>query len=198
MKFGGFPAWSCPLAISSLVLLIALLPDTWQVAAQYQREAVLSGELWRLLSAHLTHLNWPHVWMNLAGLWLIWILFLSHEKALPVCLLNLLLMLGTALGLLLLHPEITWYRGLSGTLHGLLLLALLRQQVWQSLSGKLLLGLFCAKVLGEQVLGPVTGGEALIDGRIIVESHLYGTLSGGLIWLLKLSHKYLTKREATG
>ena len=198
MKAAGFQSWLCPLAISTLCLLIALLPDSWQVALQYQRGEVLSGEFWRLLSAHLVHLNWPHLLMNLAGLWLIWGLLLSREKALPICLLILLLLLGTALGLLALHPEIAWYRGLSGALHGLLLLALMKQRAWQNLSGALLLVLFGGKLLWELTVGPVTGSEAMIDGRIITESHLYGTLTGGIIWLLERSHYHLTKHEATG
>lgn len=193
MKAAGFQTWLCPLAISSLALLFVQLPDNWQSALQYQREAVLSGELWRLLSAHLTHLNWPHLLMNLVGLWLIWVLLLTREKALSTCLLTLLLLLGTALGLLALHPEITWYRGLSGALHGLLLLALLKQGAWQNLSGAVLLTLFCGKLLWEQTIGPVAGSESMIDGRIITESHLYGTLTGGIIWLLERSHYHLTK-----
>ncbi len=198
MKADGLRAWICPLAISLLALLFSLLPDAWQGALQYQRAAVLSGEIWRLLSAHLTHLNLPHLLMNLAGLWLIWLLFLSHEKTLPMCLIVFTLLLGTALGLLLLHQEITWYRGLSGALHGLLLLALLRQRAWRTLSGILLLILFCAKLLWEQIFGPATGSESMIEGRVIVESHLYGTLSGGIIWVLQRSRHHLTKREATG
>jgi rhomboid family GlyGly-CTERM serine protease len=184
--------------ISLLALLISLLPDIWQEALQYQRREVLSGDLWRLLSAHLTHLNWPHLLMNLAGLWMIWLLFLSREKPLSICLLSLLLLLGTGLGLLALHPEISWYRGLSGALHGLLLLALLRHQAWRNPGGLVLLALFCIKLLWEQVNGPMYGSEALIEGRVIVESHLYGTLSGGIIWLLERSRHYLTKHEATG
>jgi rhomboid family GlyGly-CTERM serine protease len=192
-------SWTCPLAITLLVLLFSLLPDAWQGVLQYRRDEILSGELWRLLSAHLTHLNWPHLLMNLVGLWLIWLLFLSREKALATCLFVWpLLMLGTGLGLLALHSEIAWYRGLSGALHGLLLLALLRQRAWQNLSGGLLLVLFCAKLLWEQTVGPASGSESLIDGRVIVESHLYGALSGGLIWLLERSRHHLTKREATG
>ena len=191
--------WICPAAITLLALLFSLLPDGWQEALQFQREEVLSGELWRLLSAHLTHLNWPHLLMNLLGVWLIWLLFLGRERVLPICLITWpLLLLGTSLGLLALHPEIAWYRGLSGALHGLLLLALLRQQAWRTLSGGLLLCLFCGKLLWEQTVGPAAGSESLIDGRVIVESHLYGALTGGLIWLLERSRYYLTKREATG
>lgn len=199
MKGLSWRSWICPGVITLLALLFSLLPDAWQGALQYQRDEVLSGELWRLLSAHLTHLNWPHLFMNLVGIWLIWLLFLSREKALRICLLVWpLLLLGTGLGLLVLHPEIAWYRGLSGALHGLLLLALLRQRAWQTLSGGLLLILFCGKLLWEQTIGPATGSESLIDGRVIVESHLYGAITGGLIWLLERSRHHLTKREATG
>ena len=191
--------WICPAAITFLAALFGLLPEPWQGVLEYRRDPVLSGEIWRLLSAHLTHLNPAHLLMNLAGLWLIWFLFLSREKVLPLCLIVWpLLLLGPSLGLLALQPEITWYRGLSGALHGLLLLALLRQRAWRSLGGTGLLILFAAKLLWEQTFGPAAGSESLIEGRVIVESHLYGSLTGGLIWLLERSRYHLTKREATG
>jgi rhomboid family GlyGly-CTERM serine protease len=199
MSLAGERTWVCPLAISLLCVTFSLLPEAWQGVLEYRRDVALSGQLWRLLSAHLTHLNWPHLLMNLAGLWLIWALFLSRERSLSLCLVIWpLLMLGTALGLMGWHAEIAWYRGLSGALHGLLLLSLLRVRAWKTLSGGALLFLFCAKLLWEQLLGPVTGSDALIEGRVIVESHLYGTLSGGIIWLLERSRYHLTKREATG
>jgi rhomboid family GlyGly-CTERM serine protease len=174
-------------------------PDAWQLALQYQRSAILEGEVWRLFTGHLIHLNLPHLLMNLLGLWLIWLLFFMHETATTLCLHRLpALLIGTSLALLLLSPELDWYRGLSGALHGLLLLALLRQCQTQRLTGSLLLVLFIANIYWEQASGPIPGSEAWIAGRVIVDSHLYGTIWGGLIWLFERSYHHFKNREVIG
>jgi rhomboid family GlyGly-CTERM serine protease len=174
-------------------------PDTWQLALQYQHDVILNGELWRLFTGHLTHLNGAHLLMNLTGLWLIWLLFYPHENARTLCLYRLpVLLIGTSLALLLLSPEVAWYRGLSGVLHGLLALALLHHCRAQPLTGCLLLALFAIKIAWEQTGGPVAGSEAWIAGRVIVDSHLYGTIWGSLIWLLERSHHHFNNREVVG
>jgi rhomboid family GlyGly-CTERM serine protease len=123
--------------------------------------------------------------MNLVGLWRIWLLFFTQAPCSRLCLFQLpLILLGCALGLILFSPDLAWYRGLSGTLHGLLALALLSQWGNQPFIDSLLLALFLAKVAWEQKGGPMPGSEAWIDGRVIVDSHLYGTISGSIIWML--------------
>lgn len=181
----------CPLAITLVCILMSSLPEAWQNALQYQRSAILDGQAWRLITGHLIHLNGPHLLMNLAGLWLIWLLFFTRTTYRTLCLYQLpLLLLGTALGLSLFSPQVVWYRGLSGALHGLLILALLRQLPSQPRMSALLLALFSAKLAWEQMSGPVPGSEAWIAGRVIVDSHLYGAILGGIIWLFTdLSHQ---------
>lgn len=189
----------CPLAISLVCIVLSLLPDAWQNTLQYQRGAIQGGEIWRLISAHLTHLNVPHLLMNLAGLWLIWLLFFTPQAFTPLCLYRLVpILIGTALGLLLFSPEVAWYRGLSGALHGLLALALLRQWHTQRLTGALLLVLFVAKIAWEQLSGAVPGSEAWIAGRVIVDAHLYGAILGSLLWMIERSHSLIKNREAIG
>jgi len=189
----------CPLAITLVCLAFTLMPESWQSALQYQREAIQDGELWRLISGQLTHLNLPHLLMNLTGLWLIWMMFFTREDQLACCLYRLpAILLLTTLGLWLLNPEVTWYRGLSGALHGLLALALLRHWRAQPVFHTLLLALLIGKIAWEQASGPVPTSEAWIRGRVIVDSHLYGTVGGSIIWLLERSHALFIKREVTG
>ncbi len=191
--------FACPLAISLVCLVLTLIPESWQSALQYQREAIQAGELWRLISGQLTHLNLPHLLMNLAGLWLIWLMFFTREDQLASCLYRLpAILLLTTIGLWLLNPEVSWYRGLSGALHGLLALALLRQWRGQPVFHTLLLALLIGKIAWEQASGPVPASEAWISGRVIVDSHLYGTVGGGIIWLLERSHALFIKHEVTG
>ena len=189
----------CPLLLSLLGILMGALPQAWQEALQYQRDAIIAGEWWRLVSGHLVHLNLPHQLMNLLGLWLIWGLFFTREGLRPLCLYLLpALLIGTSLCLLLFDPGLAWYRGLSGALHGLLALALLRQWRIQPVTGGLLLTLFAAKIIWEQASGPLPGSEAWVAGRVIVDAHLYGAICGGLIWLLERSRPLFKNHEVTG
>jgi len=192
-------AYRCPLIISVLCLVLTLLPQDLTPLFQYERSLILQGEGWRLISGHLVHLGWNHLLMNLLGFWLIWHLFLSKENALAYCLYRLpLLTIGTSLGLLMLSPEVAWYRGLSGVLHGLLSLALLHQLKQQAGMSSLLLILLSAKLIWEQTSGPLPGSEPWIDGRVIVDAHLYGALCGVILWLLERSYTFLTHREVAG
>lgn len=110
--------WLLCLGVSFCALVLTYLPHGLS-HFRYDRAALASGEVWRLITAHLVHLNTPHLLFNLLGLWLLCEL-LWHE--LP--LLHGLGLLGSAaigIGALLwwFHPELVWYAGLSGALHGL-------------------------------------------------------------------------------
>jgi rhomboid family GlyGly-CTERM serine protease len=192
-------AYLCPLAISVVCTLLGMLPAGFASHLQYDHSAVLAGEWWRLVTAHFVHLSWSHLLMNLAGLWLIWQLFLSRENPIPYCLYRLpVLTIGTSLGLLLFSPEVAWYRGLSGMLHGLLTFALLQQLMRQPVSSSLLLALFAGKLAWEQFSGPLPGSEAWTGGRVIVDAHLYGTLCGVLLWTLERSFSFMKNHEVVG
>ncbi|MEW8376494.1 MAG: rhombosortase [Candidatus Thiodiazotropha sp.] len=171
-----------PLSISLVALLIALLPGSFTTELQYHRIDLADGDWWRLLTAHLTHLGWGHLGMNLCGLWLIWYLFPAIRPALRYLTLLLFLMPGTALGLWLFSPEVIWYRGLSGVLHGLLIWALLEQLRKAQLISLSVLALVILKLIWEQWQGPLAGSESLAAGSVIVDAHLYGAVTGVILW----------------
>ncbi|MBT2968460.1 MAG: rhombosortase [gamma proteobacterium symbiont of Ctena orbiculata] len=172
----------CPLSLSLASLLFALLPGSFSTALQYHRIGLADGDWWRILTAHLTHLGWGHLSMNLCGLWLIWYLFPAIQPALRCLILLLFLMLGTALGLWLFSPEVIWYRGLSGILHGLLVWALLEQLRKAQVISLIILPLVILKLIWEQWQGPLAGSESLAAGSVIVDAHLYGAVSGVILW----------------
>jgi hypothetical protein len=61
-----------------------------------------------------------------------------------------------------------------------------------------LLLLFVAKIGWEQATGAIPGSEAWISGQVIVDSHLYGAIWGGLIWLLDRSRHHFKNQEVAG
>jgi len=188
----------CPLIISVLLLAVMLLPATWQALLEYQLGAIGEGEVWRFIGGHLVHLGWGHLLMNLLGFWLIWELFLSNRMPAEICLFGLtLLTLCVSLGLYLLSPDIEWYRGFSGVLHGLLVWALLRELHLHPLSSGLILALVVVKLLLEQYFGALPGSESLAKGRVIVDAHLYGGLAGALVWGLEKRFPKFKKTEVT-
>ena len=178
--------WGIPLVLGGAAFLIMLLGDGAAMGLRYQREAVLEGEIWRLLSGHLVHLGWSHLLMNLMALGLIWALFGDVLSIAAWLLLLLSSALFDGLGLLLMSPEIKWYVGMSGVLHGLFMAGALAAMVSGRRDGLLLLGVLAAKLLWEQFAGPLPGSETGAGGPVVVDAHLYGAIAGAVTLSLML------------
>ncbi len=184
-----------PLILSALIIGLGLFGDIAQQALRYDRAAILDGQWWRLLSAHLVHLGGSHLLMNLAGLWLIWLLVgpaLSPRSWLILLFTDALI---TGLALLIFNPHLGWYVGLSGVLHGLLVAGAIADIRRGHRGTWLLLGAVVFKLGWEQLAGPLPGSEASAGGTVIVDAHLYGAL-GGLLGLLLPMRKAQTQSEA--
>lgn len=174
-----------PLARHAVPLALALLSTAAAVGGpglrawlRYDRTAILDGEVWRLLSAHIAHLGWGHLAMNLAGLTLIWMLFGRFYTTRQWLGITLCCMLGISLGLLALQPGVHWYVGLSGVLHSLFVAGALASLAAGYRAELALLGLFIAKLAWEQMYGALPGSAELAGGAVLVESHLYGAITG--------------------
>ena len=176
--------WLLGLLILALVLL-SLLGDTGRQWLRYEREAILQGEYWRLLTGHLVHGNWLHLFLNGAGLALIAGLFPEHYSVRQWLLIALLSLVTIDVGFVFWEPQLEWYVGFSGVLHGALAAGAVAW--WRHESKRLALALsviFIGKLLWEQWRGalPLSGGLA-----VVVDAHLYGALggviAGVLLWL---------------
>jgi rhomboid family GlyGly-CTERM serine protease len=104
-------------AVSSLlflasVLLLFAMPGTAAVLA-YDRAGVDAGQIWRLLTAHLTHWNSDHLFWDATVFLLLGILCEHRSRARTVA---CILVSGVAITgtLWLFTPELSSYRGLSG------------------------------------------------------------------------------------
>lgn len=170
----------------TLVLLLVFV-TVFAIAQLLQQAGVdlrllsttLDDQAWyRLLTGHLVHTNWPHMVMNSAALLITLLLFpvYGNPRLLGGCVLWDALFIS--LGLLLLFPQIGWYAGFSGVVHGLLMTGALL--AFREPVSKILLVLLVAKV-GWEVW---TGGESLstefIEAPVIFEAHLLGLIAGAL------------------
>src|SRR5215472_8744792 len=57
------------------LLLLALTGEGGRGLLRYDRAALAAGEWWRLITAHLVHLDLRHALLNCLGLALVWALF---------------------------------------------------------------------------------------------------------------------------
>jgi len=105
--------WAPVLVIVAASLALGLGEDELRQWGRYDREALDSGELWRLVTAHLVHLGWGHLWLNLAALVMMAVLFDGLMSASDWVLASVLSALSIDIGLYLFQPEVAWYVGLS-------------------------------------------------------------------------------------
>jgi rhomboid family GlyGly-CTERM serine protease len=167
------------LALASLTLEVA--GDGARLWGRYDDALVAQGEYWRLITAHVVHLGWGHLWPNLTALVLIGALFEDLFDAGMWLLLTAAAAGSIDVGLLLLNRDVDWYVGLSGVLHGFVAAGALT--AWlrgQSIGWLLAFGL-AGKLVWEQTIGPVPFTAAAVGGPVVVASHLYGTAGGLLV-----------------
>ena len=105
--------------IAFFVIFIGFFGSDVTLWLRYDRNAILSGEIWRIFTGHLAHLTWTHLLMNLLGLALVWGLFDRHLPAKRWLHATLFSGFGISLLLLVVDPHLRWYVGLSGVLHGM-------------------------------------------------------------------------------
>jgi rhomboid family GlyGly-CTERM serine protease len=179
--------WWLPASLALLALMTALGGEEAARVFRYERAAILDGEAWRLFTGHVVHLGGSHLGLNLAGLFLVWLL--TGRALRPgewaVVLGGTALLNGLAL--LAFRPGLEWYVGLSGVLHGLLLAGVLAGWRAGLRDAPLIAGVVVIKLVWEQVSGPLPGSVEAAGGPVVVDAHLYGGISGVLAWLAVLA-----------
>lgn len=160
------------------LILAVCLPLCWPTALaslMWQRDGLANAQYWRLITAHLVHLNLRHLLLNLLGLILICELLWDDLPLPDAVALLLVSALGVSLLLWLNQPQLMWYAGLSGVLHGL----------WAGCAGTGFLrkkSLFYASALLLLAAKLACPPDSLAAMPVVPVAHLYGALSG-LLWL---------------
>ena len=85
------------------------------------------------------------------------------------------------LGLWLGSPQLAWYVGLSGLLHGMLAAGIVAGLAHRNSEALILAVVVAGKLAWEQFAGPLPGSEATSGGAVIVDAHLYGVIGGALV-----------------
>lgn len=170
-----------------ILLVITCVALQWaglESVLRFDRDLINQGQWWLLLTGHLVHLGWNHLWLNMAGVLMIVIFFSRYGSLLQWLSLLLLAMTVTGLGMYVLNTDLFWYVGLSGVLHGFFVVAGGYEFRVYPKSGVLVLLVIFTKLVWEQLYGALPGSASMAGGEVMVDAHLYGALAGVLFLLL--------------
>jgi rhomboid family GlyGly-CTERM serine protease len=153
---------------------------------RFDRDSISQGHVWLLITGNLLHNNWSHLALNMAGLALAAIFFSSYMSVLAWLVLSLWSALIVGLGLFYFNPDVFWYIGMSGVLHGLFVVGGWYEFRRFKVSGFVLLVLIAAKLIWEQSSGAMAGSESLVGGQVVTDAHLYGWIAGVVFLVVRL------------
>jgi rhomboid family GlyGly-CTERM serine protease len=181
------------LALTGVVLLL-LLPeihgDAARAAFRYERMAIAAGEWWRLVTAHFVHIDLEHTLLNIMGLVLMWAIFARDLRPRQWLIVTTVVLLTIDAGLWFHNPDIGWYVGASGLLHGFMAAGTWVHLRRGDLDGWILVVFIVLKLGYEQWHGQLPFAESGMP--VVVNAHLYGALGGFLTAaFLKPLHKPL-------
>jgi rhomboid family GlyGly-CTERM serine protease len=166
--------WIWLLAIVLAMDAVLGLGDNVSQLLRYDRSAIAAGGWWRLLTAHIVHLDVHHLILNELGLVLVWSLFASDYDAVEWCAIVLSGALAISSGLWWLSPRVGWYVGASGILHSMMGAGVAKHLAERSWDRWILTIGLSAKIAWEQWSGPTAP-------LIVVDAHLYGAMSGFIV-----------------
>jgi len=159
----------------TVLIALAATGEPGRVLLRYDRAALAAGELWRLLTAHLVHLDLHHALLNCAGLALMWALFARAYSPRQWVVVLVAAVAAIDAGLWFGDSTLRWYVGSSGVLHGVMAAGTLAHLRRGERDGWILAAFLLGKLAWEQWVGPLplSGHDA-----VVVDAHLYGVLGG--------------------
>lgn len=160
--------------------LVQAMPAEWHLALRYERAGIAAGEWWRIVTGHFVHLGWSHLALNMGGLGLGTWLFGADRSPASWLIATLASAVACGAGLWWLSPYVVWCVGLSGVLHGLMVVGFGGWILAGERSAWLLLGVVLAKLAWERWGGDMPWAEAMAGGRVVTDAHLWGAAGGAL------------------
>jgi rhomboid family GlyGly-CTERM serine protease len=170
--------WLLPIMVVVVSGMLALGDDLAREWLRYDRDLIGSGQYWRLLTGHYVHLGASHFVLNATGLLLVWYLVGNQLSTMRWLIAGGASIVFIDLGFWVFEPNLTWYVGLSGLLHGILAAGIVASWNRDRPTASLLAVLVVGKLAYEQIFGPLPGSEASSGGSVVVAAHLYGAIGG--------------------
>ena len=174
------------------LIIYAISADNITVL-DYNRESIINGEYWRLISGNFNHTNIYHLLLNLGALAVMGGLHYRYYNSAAYTSLILLLSIGVGVGILWLSPSTHLYVGLSGILHGIIIVGAVIDVTKKYYSGYILMIGTVIKVINEQLFNSPVEISQLIEAKVLTEAHLYGLVTGLIIAPL---YVYLNKKKS--
>jgi len=150
------------------------LGDSVGQLLRYDRSAIAAGGWWRLLTAHIVHLDAHHLALNELGLVLVWSLFAQDYDGVEWCVIVSAGALSISSGLWWLSPRVAWYVGASGVLHSVMAAGAAKHLAQRSWDRWILVTGLCVKLAWEQRSGTAAP-------LVVVDAHLYGACGGFIV-----------------
>jgi rhomboid family GlyGly-CTERM serine protease len=161
-----------------LLLLPSLTGEPGRLLLRYDREALAAGEWWRLLTAHVVHLDVRHALLNDLGLALMWALFARDYSLRQWAAVVLGAVVAIDAGLWLCDSTLEWYVGSSGALHGVMAAGALAHLRRGEPAGAVLALALLAKLAYEYWAGALPFSAGL---PVVTSAHLYGVIGGSAV-----------------
>jgi rhomboid family GlyGly-CTERM serine protease len=180
----------------AMIVLLALAEPISSQWLMFDRDAIDDGQIWRLVSAHFVHLSAAHLLGNALGVVLLaYIAGRSLNNLIGVLLLAWCVLL-VGIGLYGYAGYLERYVGLSGVLHGLLVVAPFVSTFYSRRIAICFLLVIISKVAWEQSsFYDDMSMVGLIGGRVEANAHLLGVIAGLFFLLVYYAYFYYSKRS---
>ncbi|QUM76897.1 rhombosortase [Moritella sp. 24] len=185
--------WLSWLTLGLLCLIVYAFSANNITVLDYNRELIINGQFWRLISGNLNHTNIYHLLLNISALAVIAGLHYRYYSARAYVSLIVTLSVGVGVGIFILSPSTHLYVGLSGILHGIIIVGAIIDVTKGYYTGYALFIGTIIKVIHEQLFNSPIEMSQLIEAKVLTEAHLYGLVTGLMIAPLFV---YLNKKKS--
>jgi len=165
-----------------MLVTLQALPEAWHRALWYDRAAIGDGEYWRIVTGNLVHLGWTHLALNVGALVIGTFVFYPARTPVAWAMAQLACSVATSVGLYLFSPQVAWCVGMSGALHGLLMIGAIDWIRQGDRVGWLLVLIWTAKLAFEHFEGAMPFSTETVGSAVVTEAHLWGAV-GGLLYV---------------
>ena len=180
--------WLTIALVIAVALLLSLGGENTELLLQFDRVAIHSGQVWRLVTGHIVHGSAQHTLVNVLGVALMAALFNHAYNFKGWMVIIVCGVIFIDMGFWFLMPNLQWYVGLSGVLHAVLAAGAV---AWWRTEPKPLAALLTSIMIGKLVWEQTQGALPLSGNLIVVvNAHLYGEV-GGFVGAILCSKKML-------